>query len=227
MPNLKTVSPLNGQMPLDDGFMADGVKSRWKHYTSEVSICSYEILTTYNPENSVIWTTMTIPIIFLYSYPILTYQKVGRYTKTFLSHTQELLTEVRYVFWEGYWLPSTCHREPGSTKAVQQELQNYKWNLTLRALFTSALDISELYMRLTGKLKNTSTYNLWQEGSKTQDINYFHLMDIKTKICELWKTCKGKWISLKQQQFCLSALDMTTIFFFWHKACTYITIGYI
>lgn len=87
------------------------------------------------------------------------------------------------------------------------------------------------YFRVTfdinWKLKNTSTYNLGQEGWETQDIHYFYPMDIKTKISELWKTGKGKRIALKQQQFCLSAPDMMTMIIFWHKVCTYIGIRYI
>lgn len=121
--NLKIVSLLKGQMPFDDGFIAEeGVNSRWKHYTSEMSVYFYEILTAYNPENWVIWTTMTILINLLYSNPIPTYQKAGRSTKTFLPHTQELLTEVEYVFSEDCQPPSTCHIESCSTKEVQQEL---------------------------------------------------------------------------------------------------------
>lgn len=69
-------------------------------------------------------------------------------------------------------------------------------------------------------------YNLGQEGRQTQDIHYFHPMDIKTKICELWKAGKGKRIALKQQQFRLSALDMTMIIF-QYKTCIDIGIRYI
>lgn len=59
--NLKPVNPLKAQMPFDDGFTAEeGIKSRWKHYTSEMSICSNEIPAAYNPENWLIWTAMTI-----------------------------------------------------------------------------------------------------------------------------------------------------------------------
>lgn len=50
--NLKTGNHSIGQMQFDDRFMAEeGVKSRCKPYTAEMSSCSCKILAAYEPEN--------------------------------------------------------------------------------------------------------------------------------------------------------------------------------